>query len=505
MDTIQETWHSIERLVGRLKLPSLIESCKTVWPNKLDVELLLPKYEDDLLALGKSVSFLLGQALEDIDLQVLIIACLYESTAFILSEELDDIQKAIRKDYVWDYVLKLPEAKSIVDNLYKYYRKVLLSADWFYNFGDLTSFWNFSWDLLEQEAIKYIYLDRDSVDLIEKVCFNLLRSDSTHLCIKGVTILEECIHRTRNRSLVNHEAVYNELLTQTWRLFENDERNQQISIVLLAALLECVRILEVDKNQLRSLVRDFRSWAKTDSLMEILLQCLERCKNVSKTLFLLEQIILLLTIDHPNIHITQFSDVDSNNNEDETSSALHITDGSSEIDFALPDWRSKAYECSSGRFHRWSIKLLQMIVKEVEKIENNNTLYFQYLACILFFIIDCPGLVYKTNSGESFNRIARLLVSFLEKGAEHLKQMDLHNPVSPMYPSYVQFFSASVNSVKGFMETMINNEKLKDIWNSKPDVFYGFAQILSLIEISKNHRMGLAMRACRKDVSKKTE
>lgn len=119
------------------------------------------------------------------------------------------------------------------------------------------------------------------------------------------------------------------------------------------------------------------------------------------------------------------------------------------------------------------------------------TLYFillpQYLACILIFIIDCPGLVYKVNSRESFNELTRLMISFLEKGAKHLDQMyTQRQPAGRLFSGYVHFFSVSVNSVKEFMEAMIsNNEKLMDSQNTNQDVFYGSEQILSLTEISE--------------------
>ncbi|XP_058826988.1 uncharacterized protein LOC131686972 [Topomyia yanbarensis] len=268
MKTSQEIFLSVDRLVSRMKLPPLVESCEVMWPTKQEIDLILPSYEEDLLSLGALLGKHLVLLLEEVPenmmkLQTSFIACCYESTAFILSEEIGEIQQAIRDEYIWKQLMFRSDSKLTVYGLITYYRKSLLKEDWFFQFGDLSSFWGFVWELMAVDSVQN-FIDRVIVDLIEQVCFKLMRSKSIQLLVKGMMLLEECIYKTRSCSLVYYERVYEELLVNTWRMFETDKRNQQISIVLVAARFECVKVSEVDRNHLLTLVQDFKRWSKTD-------------------------------------------------------------------------------------------------------------------------------------------------------------------------------------------------------------------------------------------------
>ncbi|XP_058822206.1 uncharacterized protein LOC131683865 [Topomyia yanbarensis] len=493
METSQEIFLSVDRLVSRMKLPPLVESCEMMWPTKQEIDLILPSYEEDLLSLGALLGKHLVLLLEEVPenmmkLQTSLIACCYESTAFILSEEIGEIQQAIRDEYIWKQLMVRSDSKLTVSSLIAYYRKSLLKEDWFFQFGDLSSFWGFVWELMAVDSLQN-FIDRETVDLIEQVCFKLMRSKSIQLFVKGVMILEECIYKTRSCSLVDYERVYEELLVNTWRMFETDERNQQISIVLVAALFECVKVMEVDRNQLLTVIQDFKRWSKTDVLMDLLLRALERSKSTNKSLALLEQIIVLLTVDHPNIQVTQLSseELDECNNNNTENYALLIMDGNDLIDQTAPRWWKKVTQYTHGRFHRWTMKLLQMLVMEVGKIENRGTLHFQYLACILFFIIDCPGVDFKESSPETFINILQLMVSFLENGAQQLDQMrEMAKETDVTYLSYVKFFVACIELIKEFAVTVIRkNSNLAAELNVSPDCIWNSPQFASLVAVSE--------------------
>ncbi|XP_058455019.1 uncharacterized protein LOC131432635 [Malaya genurostris] len=493
METSQEIFLSAERLIGKMKLPPLVESCETVWPTKQDLDLILPTYEDDLLTLGtllgKHPGLLLEQIPENmINFQTSLIACCYESTAFLISEEIAGIQQTIRDDYIWKQLMVRSDSELIVAGLFAYYRKMLLKEDWFFQFGDLSSFWGFVWDLMEFDTA-HKFLDRDRVNFIELVCIKLMRSKSIQLCVKGVIVMEECIYKTRGKALVDYEAVYEEMSAHTWRLFETDERNQQISIVLMAALFECVKVIEIERKPLLTLIQDFKQWSKTDDLMDLLLRALQRSENTNQSLALLEQIIILLTVDHPNIKVTHLlsehsDEIDSNNNsEAETNYALLIMDGSDRIDLSVPRWWENMTRHGQGRFHRWTLKLLEMLVMEVGKIENRGILHFQYLACILFFVIDCPGVDLNVSSPDTFSSVIQLMVDFLEQGA---KQLDLMRAKRSEGDSagfgYMQFFVACIELTKEFAATVIGkNSNLA----TKAKVPRNLPQLASLQGISE--------------------
>ncbi|XP_065078801.1 uncharacterized protein LOC135701802 [Ochlerotatus camptorhynchus] len=423
MDTnINRAPSPIKRLLNRMKLLPLIESCETVWPSKLDMQLILPTYEADLRNLRSALendSFQLLQETDNEDVlkfQVSFMSCCYESTAFLLSEELATEQQSLREGFIWSKLMHFSTRKAMVSHLFKQYRKTLLDEDWFYHFGSLSSFWGFVWDLLDFDRDLNL-IDRNVVELIEQVSFRLMQSKSVQLFVKGVTVLEECIHKTRGHSLVDYETIYRELSKHTWRLSSEDERNQHASIIMLAAMLECVRVLEVERNQLMTLIQNFAQPSRADSLMDIVLKGLKESCAVSKSIELMENLLQMLAIDHDCIRVISEELLDDSNNNRSTDTdgnanfSLAVMKGTGKIDLRSADWWKDIIVPNRGRFHRWTRKLLRLLISEIEKFENFHAIHYQYLCCAMFFLVDSKS----SDTADPVGGIFQLLVAFVKK------------------------------------------------------------------------------------------
>ncbi|XP_055630250.1 uncharacterized protein LOC129771030 [Toxorhynchites rutilus septentrionalis] len=462
MDANRGILLAVDQLCSRLKLLPLVESCEQAWPTRIDLQLIVPNYQNNLFALREMIrengSLLLSEVTDNM-LRVIIsvIQCCYESTAFLLDEGLADVQRSIRDEFVWDKVVVHHSSGMIMLTLFKHYEKVLLSDSWFYHFGDLSSFWGFVWDLLGSD-VQHCLLNRSVVALIEQICFKLMRSQSIQLCIKGVTIIEECIYKTRNCSLMDYEVLYDQLFLSTWRMFENDERNQKISVILLNALIECIKVLEVDRNQLFTVIRHFDNFSRADALMELLLKGLAASKTLERSTALIKYVILLLTIEHSHLRVLERRDIvafNSGDLESKTSIAdeLIIMDGRDII--GVTDWWKIAEQLDHSRFHLWTSKLLYMLATEIDKLDD-VTVYLQYLICVLFFIIDCPGLCF--DSSNVFIDTINLMVTFLRKYANTLNcAFMLGEDMNTSMKGCVQFFHAAVQLLKEFSIGVLRN------------------------------------------------
>lgn len=411
---------SVNRLINRMQLLPLVESCETVWPSKLDIQLILPTYKADLrdlqstLEVDSSHWFRETDDKDILNFQVAFASICYESTAFIISEELAAELQPIKDLYIWSKLMHLSTRKMMISLMFKQYSKTLLGEDWHYNFGTLSSFWGFVWDLLDFDRDMNV-IDRNVVEVIELVSFRLLQSKSIPLFVKGITILEECIHKTRGYSLMDYETVYKELLKHTWRLSSKDERNQQASIILLAAMLECVRTLEVERNQLLTLIQNFTQPSRADNLMDILLKGLKESCTMNKSIGLLDILLQLLSIDHANIRVISeelldgFNNNGPNNADSGANDSLVLIKDAVKINSA--DWWQDIIVHNISRFHRWTSKLLRLLVSEIDKFEKFNALHYQYLACAMFFLIRPREL----DTVEKFEGILKLMVTFVEK------------------------------------------------------------------------------------------
>ncbi|XP_055608332.1 uncharacterized protein LOC129755734 isoform X1 [Uranotaenia lowii] len=517
-DPLKPTERTLRLLIGKLKLLPLVESCEKVWPSRLDFEAILPSYQENLLELR---SLLLPEMVDDDDneveklfelagdigcrakslreLQISIIMSCFESTAFVLSDELGQMQQDLRQRYVWDKVLLKPagDGQNILKQLIATYKANLLREDWFYYYGDLSGFCQFVWDLMELGDKSFI--DRDTIELVQQICLKMIDSETIQLALKGISLLEECIYKTREKGFINYEKVYERLFDQTWRIFETDERDQQFSIILMSALLECVKVLEVDRNQLMSTIQNFGTWSKADSLMNLLVGAVERSKDPKNSLALFDHIVLLLNIGHSTFKIIPFKTTkedkttDSNpyiesNGSEKACNQLVIYDSGNVLSFSNKNWWETIMKLNHNRFHRWTVRLLETIIAQVERFDFPNPLFhqvssrtehsfngfikilifFQYLCGILFSIIDCPGLNFKGGSEQCFDTVVQLMMSFLEKLASYLDRLLLKKDIQKAddesvddhqqsVQRCVEFFEAAFALVKHFIGNIIES------------------------------------------------
>lgn len=416
MDTnAGSSWEPLAKLVSNLKLLPLIESSELVWPSRLDIQLMAPTYETDLhkmkTLLEDDPSQLLQES-EDNDVlrfQVSFISCCYESTAFMLSEELAAELQTLREEFVWGKLMKLTTSDTLISKLFEYYRRTLLGEDWFYQFGDVTSFCSFVWDLVAFDRDMRL-IDRNGMQLVEQFCFKLMRSKKVQLFVKGVMVLEECIHKARDRSLMDYEMVYRELEKQKWRLLTEDERSQNASIILLTGMLECVKVLEVDRNQLMTLISNFSQICRADDLMKILLKGLKLSTSVGTSIALLDVLLQLLAVDHDDLRIVPEEPAEECD-LDEVGFPLILMNGTQRIDTYSDDWWKDIIDQNRGRFHRWTKKLFKLLMSEIGKYENFNVTHFQYLSYAMFFTIHSGESV----TTEQIECIFQSMVSFVKR------------------------------------------------------------------------------------------
>nr|XP_019552964.2 uncharacterized protein LOC109422612 [Aedes albopictus] len=443
---------SLPKLVSHLKLLPLIESCEAVWPSRLDLQLMAPSYETNLqklrLLLECDPSQLVQESTEPdvLNLQVSFITCCYESTAFMLSEELAAELQTLREAFVWSKLMVLATSRPLISKVFQHYRRMLLAEDWFYQFGDLTSFCAFVWDLVAFDQDEMRLLDRTAMELIEQICFRLLRSKKVQLFVKGVTVLEECIHKARGHSLVDYESVYKELGKQAWRLAEEDERIQNASIILLTGMLECVRVLEVDRNQLMTLISNFSQLSRADELMEILLKGLNQSNAVGTSIALLDILLQLLAIDHDGLRVVPDESAEEYN-PDEMVCPLIMTNGNQKIDTRYDDWWKDIIDQNKGRFHRWTMKLFRMLLSEIGKFENFNVTHYQYLCYTVLFSIHCEQISSLVQIGITH----RTMVSFANRMVNRLESLmgdTSSKPIDSTLRSCMHLITAVVACVK---------------------------------------------------------
>ncbi|XP_062563668.1 uncharacterized protein LOC134226727 [Armigeres subalbatus] len=457
----------LPELISHLKLLPLVESCESVWPTRSELQLMAPTYESDLrklqLLLDCDPSRLVQESEEKdvLDFQVAFIACCYESTAFILSEELAAELHTLRDEFVWDKLMLMTTSEILISRLFNYYRKMLTGEEWYYQFGDLCSFCGFVWDLVHFYQ-DMSYINRNAMELIERICCRLMHSKRPQLFVKGVMLLEECIHKARGHSLVDYEMVYKELNRQTWRLFEGDERIQKACVVMLTGMLECVRVLEVDRNQLMTLISNFTQFSRADEMVEILLKGLKQSNAVECSMALMDVLLQLLSIDHESLQVVPDASV-TEYSLDEMYFPLVIMNEMQKIDLNSTDWWKDIIEQNKGRFHRWTKKLVRLFISEIEKFENFHVAHNQYISYLMLFTFHVGA----SEPPEQASIIFQQMVTFARKMVNRIDSMisgDKQSTIdSTTLRNCMRLVAANVACVKNYKQFITVAESGDDI------------------------------------------